>query len=1335
MLNFLRLLSAAGFCALTFAAQAQVLWTSTLNPAEESLPLNRVSVIDGDGGSVVTSSYVQTTEASRTRVAKIASTGTQAWARWVDGTPFSRGDSLFSHPDGSVTQIVDNNGRVCAANFLSTGALRTSFCVDDAVRFDTAVTKALDGDLIFSGGINPRTFAKYSAAGVLRWSAAVQHQSVFNFIGTGLDNNGNYFELSFGRIVTIRATDGQVLSNVAVADGFGSYPYSLIRQRLVSREGGDVVAIVSATWTGNAIVARVARYGANGSRQWQRDVVFPASSPGSNLLLSRVGSDDVLVMREGGSSQNGSEVARLGAAGSIVWQRHLSQISFLKPDSAGLSAIRTDVGANSSDSFVFAVSSVDGSLGAPLIYTRSDVFAANSWFPTTNGIVAAFQRDGGVPFIDYPPNPSSNLVFLRPDAAQRWIYEAKYQRDAQMKDARCLMPKLAKSSPSAWWARSSDHTPNSGFGWTTRWYARAAADGTPATQSPEPANGCGFPMTNDGGQIVVTFQGSPRVKKLSPAGATEWQSEAQQSPSIYPSSQAPVQLTSGSGETVYAFGNLVGRVNSTGTSHIESLTQRREARFVATDAAGNALVVYGDSPPAIAKVSATGSVLWTTDISVPSCINELVTTRKLSNDDMLIGTQSCGEGRLFRVNANGAISWQRIVSGDFVRPYVRLLTLNEDAQGNIYAGGCIGAQSNTQDASGMSLISSWSASGVERWTQRADLSGQNTDCVSSISNDATGNTVAIVTAGSGGVPLVWSLSASGVERWRHSSLLSNPNASEAEALIDETGHLIVLGQSSRDEFGGSLVTLRKISLTTVASALRVKFLEVPSAPIGFRVPFSVRIGLRSDTDQPAIASSNVRVQIGLNSGSGNLDGTLECTVPVGSSECVASGLLYNKLESNVSLTAWADGMPSAISAALSFVAAPTTTTMVIEPTNPMTAYDVRIIRTSVLSPTVRPQQGQTGYINGPYSGAYDAIRNCSGAVPSQGVIAASTCEILLRTANFPVTAQFQGALPEIGNSQGTLSTPAIAKAQAVLAVVQDPQNTSIGGDRVRFRVKLETTTGFNAVRYVQPSQIGVSSGNCNSAVTTSSNSFNVPTDYYLCEVSGLGAGSHSVTFSFAGDADLLPAQNVTQNVTLTTGGVIRGQLPLTTSVCSTTPGVTCSTVSGPENEWRCVGPAGMSGQVFFVPQNGDNVVFSGSPVSFSNVTGVMLSSQSLNWSYELSSCKLDADGDGARLAGTDGLIILRRMLQLSGDALVAGATHRCVPLTAAGITSRVNLAAYDVDGNGEVDPSTDGLMLMRILLGFRGDAVVNGATAANATRSTWDQVRTFMWNSCSFYMQ
>jgi 6-phosphogluconolactonase (cycloisomerase 2 family) len=44
---------------------------------------------------------------------------------------------------------------------------------------------------------------------------------------------------------------------------------------------------------------------------------------------------------------------------------------------------------------------------------------------------------------------------------------------------------------------------------------------------------------------------------------------------------------------------------------------------------------------------------------------------------------------------------------------------------------------------------------------------------------------------------------------------------------------------------------------------------------------------------------------------------------------------------------------------------------------------------------------------------------------------------------------------------------------------------------------------------------------------------------------------------------------------------------------------------------------------------------------------------------------------------------------------------------------------YDVDGDGQLDPLTDSLLLLRYSFGFRGAALVNGAVdALNCTRCT-----------------
>ncbi len=53
--------------------------------------------------------------------------------------------------------------------------------------------------------------------------------------------------------------------------------------------------------------------------------------------------------------------------------------------------------------------------------------------------------------------------------------------------------------------------------------------------------------------------------------------------------------------------------------------------------------------------------------------------------------------------------------------------------------------------------------------------------------------------------------------------------------------------------------------------------------------------------------------------------------------------------------------------------------------------------------------------------------------------------------------------------------------------------------------------------------------------------------------------------------------------------------------------------------------------------------------------------------------------------------------------------------------------ALDIDGNGELDAVTDGLLISRWLLGFRGNALVDNAVATTgATRNTAPLIEAYL---------
>lgn len=90
-------------------------------------------------------------------------------------------------------------------------------------------------------------------------------------------------------------------------------------------------------------------------------------------------------------------------------------------------------------------------------------------------------------------------------------------------------------------------------------------------------------------------------------------------------------------------------------------------------------------------------------------------------------------------------------------------------------------------------------------------------------------------------------------------------------------------------------------------------------------------------------------------------------------------------------------------------------------------------------------------------------------------------------------------------------------------------------------------------------------------------------------------------------------------------------------------------------------------------------------------------------------------------AHTDGLLILRYLSGVTDTALVANATSASAARASpAAVTSYLDAirSKLDVDGNGVPDAATDGVLIVRYLLGFRGAALVENALATSppATR-------------------
>jgi uncharacterized delta-60 repeat protein len=98
---------------------------------------------------------------------------------------------------------------------------------------------------------------------------------------------------------------------------------------------------------------------------------------------------------------------------------------------------------------------------------------------------------------------------------------------------------------------------------------------------------------------------------------------------------------------------------------------------------------------------------------------------------------------------------------------------------------------------------------------------------------------------------------------------------------------------------------------------------------------------------------------------------------------------------------------------------------------------------------------------------------------------------------------------------------------------------------------------------------------------------------------------------------------------------------------------------------------------------------------------------------DTSPCIADVDGDGAVSAASDGLAIVRSMLGVPGGPVIPAGT------------------GYDIDGDGTLNASRDGLLLLRRILGFSDASVLNGITFAPfARRTAWLDIESYLRKRC-----
>lgn len=107
---------------------------------------------------------------------------------------------------------------------------------------------------------------------------------------------------------------------------------------------------------------------------------------------------------------------------------------------------------------------------------------------------------------------------------------------------------------------------------------------------------------------------------------------------------------------------------------------------------------------------------------------------------------------------------------------------------------------------------------------------------------------------------------------------------------------------------------------------------------------------------------------------------------------------------------------------------------------------------------------------------------------------------------------------------------------------------------------------------------------------------------------------------------------------------------------------------------------------------------------------------------------LDVDDDGQVDPLTDGLLIMRYLFGFSGEALIKNAVSiEASRFEAAQLADHLeqNKSYLDIDGDATELPLTDGLLIMRFLFGFEGGSLLEGSLDPAATRTLPTEIQSY----------
>lgn len=344
----------------------------------------------------------------------------------------------------------------------------------------------------------------------------------------------------------------------------------------------------------------------------------------------------------------------------------------------------------------------------------------------------------------------------------------------------------------------------------------------------------------------------------------------------------------------------------------------------------------------------------------------------------------------------------------------------------------------------------------------------------------------------------------------------------------------------------------------------------------------------------------------------------------------------------------------------------------------------------------------------------DGIDSCSGTLP------ATSCAVTSTTAGGKALIATYNGDGNFASSVSATTAHQVNKAATVTLVVSDNPHPSVVATAVAVSATVAAAAGGSGT---PTGSIAISDGIDGCSITLPSLS---------CNWTPTTIGTRTLVATYGGDANFASSVSIAKThdvvavsqqstVAVTLAGSGGGQVVSDDSVINC--GATCAHTYANGTQLVLTATAN-AGSVF----TGWLGACTGTGLCSLNIS----TSTSVSATFAPSSIGtriLDVDKNGSYEPQFDGLMAARHLFGLTGTAVTNGALgvspQRFDPVVVGTYQTDV-LPLLDIDGNGHADALTDGLLIIRYLLGLRGAALTQGAIGFGATRTTSLQLEAYL---------